>query len=297
MAHLGEIFALLAAASNGTIGVLTKVGLGTHIGYIDIAFFKCLGAYLTIGLMAVLHKNIRRDVARRRQDAPKIAVLSLFGVFILYYFETLAFSLAPIPLVAFLTYASGAFTVILGVTVLREPLTRAKILSLVLVFSGVYLMFDEVPFDSLSFQGGLVAVAGGLGYSIFMVLWRVFKIPGSFGTLWWFFGWGTLYLAVPFFFGGSGLPPLAALPSLLALILIPSIGGYYLTSKALTLAEASKVQILETSDPLFASLYGFLLFGEVLSFRGGVGALLIFLGIVLLVLPPRRTRVTMPPEA
>ncbi len=66
--------------------------------------------------------------------------------------------------------------------------------------------------------------------------------------------------------------------------------GYYFTSRALTQTEASRVQMIETSDPLFSSAFAFVFFDEVLSTMGLLGAGTIFVGILLLISSPAPLR-------
>jgi drug/metabolite transporter, DME family len=77
------------------------------------------------------------------------------------------------------------------------------------------------------------------------------------------------------------MPGATAWVALAALVLLPTIGGFYFTTKAVQLGEASKVQIIETSDPVFATLIGFLPFGDTLSAPGLCGGALILAGLLL----------------
>ncbi|WP_260466754.1 EamA family transporter [Pandoraea apista] len=55
------------------------------------------------------------------------------------------------------------------------------------------------------------------------------------------------------------------------------------TTRAVERGQASKVQIIETSDPLFATGFAFLLFGDRLSVAGLLGAGLIAAGLLIAV--------------
>ncbi|AJP55886.1 hypothetical protein UC34_00545 [Pandoraea vervacti] len=47
--------------------------------------------------------------------------------------------------------------------------------------------------------------------------------------------------------------------------------------------QASTVQIIETSDPLFATLFGFWIFGDTLNLSGTLGAAFIAIGLIVAV--------------
>ncbi|WP_373271494.1 EamA family transporter [Moraxella osloensis] len=75
---------------------------------------------------------------------------------------------------------------------------------------------------------------------------------------------------------------------IMALILLPTIGGFFFTTKAVKNGEASKVQIIETSDPLFATLFAFIVFGESLQAFGYIGAGMIIFGLILSMKNPKQ---------
>ena len=59
-------------------------------------------------------------------------------------------------------------------------------------------------------------------------------------------------------------------------------------TKAVKNGEASKVQIIETSDPLFATLFAFIVFGESLQAFGYIGAGMIIFGLILSMKNPKQ---------
>lgn len=82
---------------------------------------------------------------------------------------------------------------------------------------------------------------------------------------------------------GFAIPEGSTWITLCALVLLPTIGGFYFTTRAVEGGQASKVQIIETSDPLFATLFGFTLLGDRLSDAGMLGAGLIAVGLLIAV--------------
>jgi drug/metabolite transporter, DME family len=74
----------------------------------------------------------------------------------------------------------------------------------------------------------------------------------------------------------------AHFPNLFALAIISTIGGFYCTNKALSLLEASKVQLIEMTEPFFASFLGFLILKQKLTIYDMIADMLIFIGIGIL---------------
>ncbi|VVD69071.1 membrane protein [Pandoraea horticolens] len=278
-----EACALLAALLNGTIGVLTRTGFDQGATPALIAFWKCFGAFLLVAGLCACRPQLSLQTVSLARRWPQFACLSLLGIFGLYYFETKAFAQASIPLVSFLTYAAGGATIALSGLFLGEKVTRQKIGAFAAIVMGVGLMslFEHGVTGSLS--GIVLALAGGCGYALFIFLSKWFRIGAGLPQLVWLFGFGSLFLLLPLLREGFAIPEGSTWITLCALVLLPTIGGFYFTTRAVEGGQASKVQIIETSDPLFATFFGFMVFGDRLSDAGMFGAGLIAVGLLIAV--------------
>ncbi|VVD66516.1 membrane protein [Pandoraea iniqua] len=282
-----EVFALIAAVLNGTIGPLTRVGLGHGLTPTNIAFWKCFGAFVLIASYCCARRTLRDQTVRLASRWPVFALLALLGIFCLYAFETWAFAEASIPLVSFLTYAAGGVTIVLSTLVLKEQITRRKVAAFGSIVAGVALicLFDGGVTGS--YLGVALALCGGLGYALFIFLSKLWDVGSGLPQLTWLFGFGSLYLLLLSLHQGFAVPVGWAWAILLALILLPTIGGFYFTTLAISHGEASKVQIIETSDPLFATLFAFACFGDMLGGFGALGAVCIVAGLLMTIVPRR----------
>lgn len=208
-------------------------------------------------------------------------ILSFLGIFCLYFFETWAFKEANIPLVSFLTYAAGGVTLVLSSVFLKEKISLMKILAFSAIVSGVYFIIAHEAGISGSMAGIILALLGGLGYALFIFASKLLKIESGLAHLVWLFGFGSLYLAIPYAMEGLSIPSPPVAIAILGLVIFPTIGGFYFTTKAIQRGNASSVQIIESSDPLFATLFAFVVFGESLGVTGWLGALCIMTGLLL----------------
>jgi DME family drug/metabolite transporter len=276
-----ELFALVAAALNGTIGVLTRFGFHDGATPNLVAFWKCFGAFLLITAYCLSQPKTREQTIKLASIWPRFAVLAFLGIFCLYFFETRAFHEASIPLVSFLAYAPGGFTIILSALFLGERLNLYKIIAFSAIIAGVYLIFSYEGGISGTHLGIVLALLGGLGYALFIFSAKLLKVGSGLPHLAWLFGFGSLYLLVPLLIEGFTVPTGTSLLVIAALILLPTIGGFYFTTKAVDHGEASKVQIIETSDPLFSTLFAFILLGDSLGLVGSIGAASIMGGLML----------------
>lgn len=279
---MGPLFAILAAVCNSTIGIFSKISFHTQIEPAALAFFRCLLAFLAITIVLLFTRGGSKQIAELREYSGRLFLTSFFGVFVLYYFEIWALSCAQVPIVSFLLYASGIIAVILGILWLKETINVFKTLSTVLVLFGMGIIFLSLLNGFGGLKGGLLAVIAGGGYSIFLVLMKKYAIPANLATLWWLFGFGSLLLFIPFALKGFYLPNINILPYIICLALIPTIGGFYCTNKALSLIESGKVQLFEMSEPVFATVLAFIILGETMSVRGILGSAFTLIGLLVL---------------
>lgn len=280
----GILFAAYASICNASIGIANDYGFVSASPY-EISFFRCVGALIICALICFLSK-IKLNLTIGR--AFHAAILAFFGVFCLYFFETMAFSVAPIALVSFATYGSGILCVILGIVVLRESVTFIKCAALLLVMLGMVVINQAEYAYSL---GLIYSLLGGVGYSMYLFLMKLFREKDGVSLLFFIFLFGSIFLFVPWYLNGAHVPAVQSMPSIIWLSVVPTFLGFYFANKALALSEAGTVQIVQTSEPLFASLLGFLMLQQTLSFGTLKGCAMIFIALILLSWSPKKMEV------
>ncbi len=281
---IGVLCAVLAAMINSSIGILNEFTFSKGVPYQNVAFYKTIIAFIVLTSYLIISQQFRSQVFFLRKRVKELLLLSFTGVFCLYFFETWAFSKSNIPLTAFMIYAPGIITVILSVVFLKEKATLKMLFSVCMVFVGCYLLVagNVVPVYG---AGILYAFIGGLGYGLFIFLSKIFKIEYAFAALWWLFLFGAILLFIPYFYLNNYkvvVFPLNSTPYIILLAALPTILGFLLTMYAVRHAPASYVQILETSDPLFASIAAYIIFNQTLSNISLHGSVLILIGLFIL---------------
>jgi drug/metabolite transporter (DMT)-like permease len=287
------VCALAAAALNGLIGPLTKLTLQEGVGAPQIAFTKAFTAFLLL-LGYCLKTGKTSELYKVGEQWLISAILAFMGIFCLYFFETQAFSEASVSLVSFLTYAAGGFTILLSAIFMKERITMLNSVSFLAIITGVFLMFNAGNEMSGSMKGATLALLGGLGYASFIFFAKYSNFGSGPCQLVWLFGFGSVYLLPPALADGFNAPSMLATLLLVALTVFPTIGGFYLTTRAIKLGEAGRVQIIETSDPLFATVFAFILLGEILSFSAAWGAGFIIIGLLCSLLASHNAQVVYP---
>ncbi|MDV4183783.1 DMT family transporter [Rhizobium brockwellii] len=285
---LGAAFALLAALSNGTVGVLSRSAFKEGLDPRAVAFWRCGIALSLISIVVLWKAGGLVRLTSAFAGSWKIAVCSALGIFTLYHFETSAFAYAPIPLVAILVFAGGLGAIAFDIIILKERVTTRKAFAMVMVFLGGFFLIAGDGLATVSMMGVTLALIAGLGYASFIFAWKFFKLRSSLENFWLFLAYGLVMLAVPYFWSGAQIPSANALPSLLSLGVIPSFCGFYCTILALQHIEAYKTQVIESSEPFFSALFAAMFFGEWLTGSGTCASLAIILGALITSMPDRR---------
>jgi len=288
---LGAGFALVAALSNGTVGVLSRTAFNEGMDHTAVAFWRCGIALFLVTLIVVLRPNGIERLAQAFRGSWKIAICSALGIFTLYHFETQALAYASIPLVAILVFAGGLGAILLDIFVLKEKITIRKTFAMFMVFSGSYFLISR---DGMAIGNGVgigLALIAGIGYASFIFAWKFFRLRSSLESFWWFLAFGFAMLAIPYALNGAQIPSVSALPSLMSLGMIPSLCGFYCTILALQYIEAYKTQVIESSEPFFSALFAALFFGEWLTNTGILAAICVIAGALITSMPERRDNV------
>jgi DME family drug/metabolite transporter len=277
----GALCAYIAALLNAFVGVFSLGAFNLGITPTSVAFYKCLIALITLSFWILTNQTLLTACIRLSKHKLQIALISFCGIFLLYFFETNAYSSANISTVVFTLLGTSTITTFLASAILlKKPLSPNEGISLLLALIGLFL-FSFNNKGQFQLNVGLIfAMIAGLGYGLFLTLNQ--KKPASFHgvpMLWWLLLFGTLYLSIPFAFSFSALPNLHATLYIVLLSWISTIGGFYFTTKALSLTKATIVQLVELNEPLFATILGLVIYHQKVTHMELFGGFLILAAI------------------
>ncbi|MBI6896631.1 EamA family transporter [Pseudomonas putida] len=273
----GVVFALCAAALNATIGVLSKVLMNSGFSSSSIALIKTvLGCLLLSALLMFLKRPVHTA-----KWLPA-AVCAFLGIFVLFHFETLAYShYAAAGVVVILMASASISSILLGRIILKDPITANATVGAGLTIAGIAVIFGADLEQGFTLQGAVLASIGGCGYGAFSVAMKRMGVSGGLHFTRQLLFFGSLYLLMPAATDGFIIAELsmAAVIALLALAALPTILGFFCTTKAIEYLKPSQVQALELTEPLFAALLAFLILNEVPRDTLYLGAGLILSGL------------------
>ena len=272
----------------GFMGILAKLAYTQSVGPISLAWFRLIVAIPFLAVFVAI-KRYHIQISRR-----EILLFIGFGFCSLTIFEALyftAYSYTTIQHAAALLYTAPAFVAILSWIILKEKLTRPKVIAVALSVTGAFLIVgitrEQPLFGSITQIGDWLAIASGLAYSSWYIFGKILgqnREPAVTTFLAMIFGAMLLF---PIMLALEGVHPPATLYGwgLIAIVgLVPTAVAYVLYLTGLKMIDPTKASVFAIIEPLTAAVLGFLFLQERLSYEAIVGFALIISSIVLLAL-------------
>lgn len=284
----------------GTAGIIAKaIYSETTIGPISLALFRLVFA-LPIFVFLVFARGYRVSLTRR-----EVVLFAGFGFCSLTVFEALyftSFAYTTVQHAASLLYTAPAFVAILSWLILKERLTRDKLLAVGLSILGAFLIVGvargEPLFSTRTQIGDWLAIASGLAYSTWYIFGKVLgrdREPAVTSLLALCFG-AIFLLPLMVVTEGVRIPNgLLAWELVAAMGIIPTVMAYLLYLGGLRLVEATKASVFAIIEPLSAAILAFFFLQETLSYDSLLGFALIISSIILI--SKNRTRPQLALEA
>ena len=276
---------LLAAALWGIIGLWNRRLMAGGFSPTDIVVVRNFGG---MALLAVIFAVKDRSVFRVRREHLKYffgtGVISVV-LFTMCYFSCQ--KLCSLAVASILLYTAPSFVVVLSALLWKEPVTKKKLLALLLTLVGCALVCGL-------FSGGLtVTLTGvllGLGAGFFYALYSIFgryalvHYSSMTVTVWTFlFAGPASLLLIP---GSKTLGPALAKPELwltaAGLVAFSTVLPYIFYTKGLSRVEAGQASIMASLEPVVAALAGILAFGEPVNTATVIGIICVLAGVVIL---------------
>ncbi len=257
----------------------------------DIAFLKTVIAFFFLSVF-LFKVPVSQKIAFISNTPGKlsvfvqIAICAFLGIFSLFFFETIAYNHGAAANVVVVLMASAAISALFfGRLVLKESIYIHSIAGTLLAVAGISLISWKGENSLLMLINASIA---GTGYGLFSVLIKKFRLNGGLFLTKYLLLFGSVYLAVPFLINFHSISFNSnIILGLIGLAVLPTILGFYCTTKALTYLPAAKVQVTELSEPIFAALMAWVFIHEQPTLSFLYGAIFIISGIVLINKAPK----------
>jgi len=237
-----------------------------------------------------------RFTVPRRADLARLALYSLLGVLLNQFLFVKGLALSTVANATLLGTAIPIFTLLVSALLGFERLTVRAAIGTVVAAAGVVYLVDPFSADLSGGKalGNILLVANALAYGAYIAVSQdVFRRYGALTAMTWVFVFGCI-VAVPV--GGYQLSkvPLQDLGwaiwlAIAYIILVPTVGAYYLNAWALERVAPSTVAVYIYLQPLIAFAVAPLVLGaeELWGLRNLIAAVLIFAGVAIVTLRTR----------
>jgi drug/metabolite transporter (DMT)-like permease len=280
---------VLAAGSLwGTIGLFATLlsNMGMSAG--PVAFFRVLSASIMLALILLVKG---RGVSLFRVSRRGLISCMLVGfisqaLYNVCYMNTI--EQGGMATAAVFLYTSPVYVALISRVFFHEPLTRNKIIAIIINIAGCILTVTGGDFSDMKISGfGIImGIMAGFTYALLHILSRTgADDEDPFSAAFYGQAFGALllfFLIRPY----NGIGTAFTLPMLLVFIgfgIVPSAMGYIVYYAGLSrITETSIVPVLASVETVVAALIGLIVFGQALSITKIVGIALVLISIAIM---------------
>jgi len=281
-AHLALLAANIIYGANFSIA---KAIMPEYIKPFGFIVLRGIGAIL---LFWLFHALMMREKVER-QDFPKIALCAVFGIAInqMLFFKGLSITT---PINAAIVMTSTPVLVLLAASLLlREKITRSKIIGIVSGITGALLIIlvgKDFSFGSETMLGDLLVLINASSYAVYLVMVKpLMKKYHPLTVIKWIFLFG-FFMVLPFGYKQAmevdwAIMPARILWGVAFVIVCLTFLTYLFNSYALSRVSPATVSIYIYSQPVFATAIAISLGNDSITALKVIAAVLIFGGVYL----------------
>ncbi len=284
-ARKGLFMAMGAGVCWGTTGIFGTILFAEGFDPLSIASARTFFAFLAF-LLFFLPGRLAR-LAVPRNELVLLASFSVIGVTLFNICYMQAVERVGISVAVVLLYTSPLFVILFSSLLLKERITRLKLVSIALLLLGTFLVVEayQVSLLKVNATGILMGLGAGLSFGLLSIFGKISLLKADqMAKMFYLFLFGAFFLSLlhpPWLLFSQGFSS-AALLSLAALVLIATFLAYALYIQALGYLEAGRASIAVAVEPVAAIFFAFFFFGEVLFAAQYMGVALV-LGSIMLI--------------
>lgn len=271
----GVVLAIFSSLTFSVMNVLVKF-ISNNIPSNEIAFFRGL-----IGTVIILALMKYQKVSFSKGNKPLLFLRgALGGLYMVTYF--FAISTMKLGDASILVHLSGIFVMILAAIFLKEKLPKAAYICIPIILLGAAFIINPLKYSTYSVFAlfGLLSAMLSAGAVITIRQLAKSKQHHSYEIVFYFLASSTI-VAFPLMWNNFVMPSWADLLILIAIGVVSLIAQLFLTG-AFTHENAVIVEVVRYIGIVINALWGFVLWGEVLTVYSIVGGILIIGGSIIL---------------
>jgi len=275
--------------------VMVQILFGTWpiVGKIVLRSLPSTGlvAFRVVGSAIVLTfiQQFRKSAVRvSKSDMGWLALCSLLGVALNQLFFVKGLSLTTVINATLLSTTIPVFALLVGAALGLDALSWRKTIGIAIAAAGVIYLIDPLraDFSRDNTIGNLLMVTNSLAFGAYIALSKgVVQRYGALTVITWIFLIGCVFTVPLGAVSLTNAPMLSwsweVWAALLYIVLVPTVGAYYLNAWALARVEPSTVAVYIYLQPLIAFALAPLILGEAWNARTVVACCLIFAGVLV----------------
>ena len=295
----GYLYILIGATLWGVSSVVAKSLFNIGLPPIELVFLRLTLATLSLFLFLLFFD--RKKIIISIKDLPYFFILGLAGVVgtqFTYYYTISKLHVGPAIL---LQYLQPFWVSIYAFLFQREPITKGKIVSLLLAVLGCYFVVGGYQFDLLRLNKA--GIMSGVASSLFFTFYALYGEKGlkkydAWTLILYGFGFATVFYWIiisptKFITGGYTLNMWIAFIYIGIFATLLPFGFYF---KGIERVRATRASITATWEPVVAGFAAYMVLGEViypLQVLGGIG---VIAAVILLQIGREKTAPSTPLE-
>lgn len=275
--YLGYFLLILGGSCWGLTGFLGLSVKDQGVSALEVAFWRALIGGALFAAQAVLTNKWQA----KTKDRLIFLAFGLPGVAILFGGYQVAAREVGMGMATILQYTATAWTVLWGVVLFKEPLTKWKIIAAAMAFGGATLicLSGGTVLLGITPLGVGIALFTGFCYSLHSPFSKKYMQKYSPITIY----MHTMLMGAVFLFPFIDFADkdFNIWLQLVILSFITVWAGYWAYLEGVKRVEVSKVGVLSASEPLVSALVGFLIFSEVFTLWGWIGCVIVVCAVVM----------------
>ena len=236
----------------------------------------------------LIQRNIGPLLRMRRKDFVLLALSSAIGVVGNQFLFVKGLSLTTAINATLISTTIPVFALLVSILFGYDRLSFKRLMGMLLAAIGVLYLVNpfHADFSAQTTLGNMLIVSNSFLYGTYIVISKdLFERYGALNVITWIFLVGTV-VTIPvgaLSVRGENLDSLGVLVwlSLILIILLPTVGAYYLNAWALTKVSPSVVAVYIYLQPLIAFGLAPLVLNETWNSRTIVSSVLIFAGVAI----------------
>lgn len=293
MKKTAPLFVIIAGCLWGSMGIFVR-GLGSY-GFtsLEIGALRVFGALLFLGMGIFLYN--RKLLRVRRKDLWCFVGTGIISIVFFNYCYFTTIQLTSLSVAAVLLYTAPVIVTMFSIFLFKEKFHIKKMVALIMAFAGCVLVTGILAETLTLTTGGIMLGLGaGFGYAMYSIFGR-YAVEKGYESL-------TISFYT-FLFASMGFFPLIDMGHLVSclrpekecayliagLVLLTTVIAYLTYTIGLTYMEAGRASILASIEPVVATLIGFFLYKERLSWMTLFGVILVLGSAVIVNLKVKNT--------